>query len=242
MSLALDAIILFTAIFIIWAGARRGFVRSFMSVFSTFASLIAAYAYTPMLAEHVNEKLILSPIAGDINATLISLSRNPATDSFDLGELAVKVPQPLVNILDRYNVDLNSFLQKISGLIGVGEDTVYTYAEEIAAPTANVISAVIAFVALFFAANLALKLLTGIIDLIFRLPVLKAANTALGVVFGIVEAALVVCVLAVALTTLVETMGAIDPELFGADAVDKTLIARHIDDIGFFERIKDILH
>ncbi len=242
MSLALDAIILFTAIFIIWAGARRGFVRSFMSVFSTFASLVAAYAYTPMLRDHINEKLILEPIAGDIHATLISLSRNPATDAFDLGKLASEVPQPLVNVLDRYNVDLNAFLDKIRGLMGVGEDTVYTYAEEIAAPTANVISAVIAFVVLFFAANLILKILTGLIDLIFHLPVLKAANTALGVVFGIAEAALAVCALAVALTTLVETMGSIDPELFGADAVEKTLICRHIDDIGIFERIKDILH
>ncbi len=241
MSLALDAIILFTAIFIIWAGARRGFVRSVMSIFSTFASLIAAYAYTPLLSEYVSKKLILAPITGDIHATLISLSRNPATDLFDLGDLASEIPPPLVNVLDRYNVDLNSFLDKIRGLMGVSEETVYGFAEEIAAPTANVISAVIAFVALFLAANIALKLLTGIIDLIFRLPVLKAANTVLGVIFGVLEAALVVCALAVALNTLVETMGSIDPEMFGADVVEKTLISRHIDDIRIFSRIGDVL-
>ena len=241
MSLALDAIILFTVIFIIWAGARRGFVRSVMSIFTAFASLVAAYAYTPMLSVYINEKLILEPITGDIHATLISLSRNPATDSFDLGTVATKVPQPLVDILDRYNVNLNEFLDKISGLMGVDEETVYGFAEEIAAPTANIISAVIAFVVLFFAVSIVLKLLTGIIDMIFKLPVLKAANTVLGVIFSVAEAALVVCALAVALTSLVETMGSIDPELFGADVVEKTLICRHIDDIGIFSRIGDIL-
>ena len=44
MSLALDAIILFTAVFLIWLGTKRGFIRSVMGLVSTVAALFVAYA------------------------------------------------------------------------------------------------------------------------------------------------------------------------------------------------------
>lgn len=241
MSLALDAIILFAVVFIIWSAARRGFVRAVMNLISTFASFVVAYVYTPKVAEFINGKFILTPIAEDIHTTLKSLARNTSTDLFDLDKLAVDVPAPLVNILDRYNVNLNEFLDKIRGLVDCSEETVYGYAEEIAVPTASAISSVLAFVGLFLVAVLVIKAITELLDYIFMLPSLKAANTVLGVVFGVIEAASVACVLAMSLSILIDVMGSIDPELFGADVVERTMLCKHLKDIDLFSKFHDVL-
>lgn len=241
MSLLLDAIILFFVICIVWSAARRGFVRAFMNLLSTVASLIVAYVYTPTLAAIIDEKLILSPITGDIHATLRSISLNPNTMLFDLGKLADDVPAPLVNMLDRYNVDLNEFIDKIRGLVDCPEETVYGFAEEIATPVSSVISAALAFIIILIGASIVLKLITELLDYIFMLPALKSANTVLGIVFGVIEGAAVACVLAMALSNLVQIMGAIDPNLFGADVLDNTLICKHLDNFEIFSKIREVL-
>ncbi|MBE6617418.1 MAG: CvpA family protein [Ruminococcaceae bacterium] len=241
MSLLLDAIILFSVICIVWSAARRGFVRAFMNLLSTVASFIVAYVYTPTLAAIIDEKLILSPITGDIHATLRSMSLNPNTMLFDLDKLADDVPAPLVNMLDRYNVDLNEFIDKIRGLVDCPEETVYGFAEEIATPVSSVISAALAFIIILLGASIVLKLITELLDYIFMLPALKSANTVLGVIFGVIEGAAVACVLAMALSNLVQIMGAIDPNLFGADVLDNTLICKHLDNFGIFSKIREVL-
>jgi len=241
VSLLLDAIILFSVICIVWSAARRGFVRAFMNLLSTVASFIVAYVYTPTLAAIIDEKLILSPITGDIHATLRSMSLNPNTMLFDLDKLADDVPAPLVNMLDRYNVDLNEFIDKIRGLVDCPEETVYGFAEEIATPVSSVISAALAFIIILLGASIVLKLITELLDYIFMLPALKSANTVLGVIFGVIEGAAVACVLAMALSNLVQIMGAIDPNLFGADVLDNTLICKHLDNFGIFSKIREVL-
>lgn len=241
MSLVLDAIILFFVICIVWSAARRGFVRAFMNLLTTVASFIVAYVYTPTLAAIIDEKLILSPITGDIHATLRSLALNPKTELFDLDKLAADVPAPLVNMLDRYNVDLNEFLDKIRGLVDCPEETVYGFAEEIATPVSSVISAALAFIIILLGASIVLKLITELLDYIFMLPALKSANTVLGVIFGVIEGAAVACVLAMALSNLVQIMGSIDPNLFGADVLENTLICKHLDDFAIFSKIREVL-
>ena len=241
MSLLLDAIILFFVICIVWSAARRGFVRAFMNLLTTFASFIVAYVYTPTLAAIIDEKLILSPITGDIHATLRSLALNPNTMLFDLDKLTVDVPAPLENMLGRYGVELNEFLDKIRGLVDCPEETVYGFAEEIAAPISSVISTAIAFIGILIASSLVLKLVTELLDYIFMLPALKNANTVLGLVLGIVEGAAFACVLAMALSNLVQIMGAIDPNLFGAEVLDNTLICKHLDNFDVFSKIREVL-
>lgn len=241
MSLALDAIILFFVICIVWSAARRGFVRAVMNLLTTVASFFVAYAYTPSLAAIIDEKLILSPITGDIHATLRSLALNPKTELFDLDKLAVNVPEPLVNMLDRYGVNLSEFTDKIRGLVDCPEETVYGFAEEIASPVSSIIATALAFIILLVGASIVLKLITELLDYIFMLPALKSANTVLGLIFGIVEGAAVACALAMALSNLVVVMGAIDPKLFGAHVLENTLICKHLDDFDLFSKIREIL-
>jgi uncharacterized membrane protein required for colicin V production len=228
MSLAIDAIILLGVIIIIWCAAVRGFFRSVMSLAGGIASFFAAYAYSPMLAEYIKEKFLLKGITDSIEGTLRSLADPQKTGEFNLDKLAIDTPKALSDILERYNIEPEAFIPKFSGLTSCGSDVVRGFAEDIATPAANIISSVVAFIALFFGVWLILWIITGLLDLIFKLPMLKRANSVLGILFGAVESVFFASVAATALSALVSALGSIDPNLFGESAVEQTIICKFI--------------
>lgn len=228
MSLAIDAIILLTDVIIIWRGAGRGLVKSVMGLITTAVSFIAAYAYTPVLAAYIKEKYLIEGITNGIFETLKSLAFDTDTDLYNLDRLAIDLPEPFTSILERYNVNIDAFSEKIAGINACGENTVKSFAAEIAEPTSQIIANCVSFVMIFVAALLVLSILTALLNLIFKLPVLSQANSLLGLVFGVVEAVLVAFVLATVLSSLVSSLGAIDPNLFGKDVVADTRICRYL--------------
>ena len=228
MSLAIDAILLLGVIIIIWKAAVRGFFRSVMSLAGGIASFLAAYAYSPVLAQYLKEKFILGGITDSIDGTLRSLADPQKTGTFNLDKLAGDMPQSLTSILDRYNINTDSFVAKFSGLTNCDADVVRGFAEDIATPTADIISSIIAFVLIFVGVWIVLALLTWILDLIFKLPVLKTANKVLGIIFGVVEGALFAVIGAYVLSTLVTALGSIDPNLFGESAINQTIICKFL--------------
>jgi len=241
MSLAIDAVILFTAVFIIWAGTSKGFIRSVMGLISAGASLFAAYAYTPMLALYVKEKFLIGRISEGIAETLRSLAFDTSTDLYDLDRLANDLPEPFTGILNRYNVNIADFSYKLRGITGCDENTVYGFAEEIADPTSTVLASVISFIVIFVGVFIVLGLITSLLDLIFRLPILKSANMFLGFLFGCVEACAIAFVLAVLLSVLVTALGSIDPAMFGEDVVEETMICSKLLELKPVEIITEYL-
>ena len=228
MSLALDAVILFAAVLILWLGVRRGFIRSVMGLVSGVASVVAAYAYTPTLAAHIKKNYLIENITNGIAETLRSLALDTETDLYNLDRLAEDLPEPFTSILERYGVDISAFTEQIRGLTGCSDEVVSALAAQIAAPTTAVISSVIAFAILFFAVLIVLSLLTGLLDLIFTLPVLRSANLLLGFLLGAVEAVFFACLLATVMSVLVDALGAIDPGIFGTDVVEDTIICKFV--------------
>lgn len=241
MSLAIDAVILFTAVFIIWAGTSKGFVRSVMGLISTVAALFVAYAYTPVLSAYIKDRYLIDNIASGIDETLKSLSFDTSTDLYNLDRLAADLPEPFTGILERYGIDIAEFAEKLRGLTGCGEDTVYSFAEQIADPTSSVLASAISFILIFVASFIVLGIVTSLLDLIFKLPILKSANMFLGFVFGAVEAVAVAFILAAILSVLVTSLGSIDPSLFGEDVVSDTIICKKLLEFDVISRITELI-
>lgn len=241
MSLACDGILIGILLFTVFRGWSRGFIQSFLGLVKGFASTIAAYAYTPVLSAYLNDNYILSRITTGINETLRSLALDTATDLYNLDRLAADLPEPLTSILDRYNVSVSDFVSGVMGLTGVSEDTVYHYASEIASPTASLLSSALAFGAIFLGVYAILTLLTGLLDLLFHLPVLNGANKLLGLLFGAGEAYFLVSVMCILLSALVTSLGSLDPHLFGADVIDHTVLCRFFLAHNPLTRLYDVL-
>ena len=80
------------------------------------------------------------------------------------------------------------------------------------------------------AALIALKLITFILDLICRLPVLATLNSLLGFVFGLANAligAWVITNLAVGLT---HALNAVKPDIFNQSVIDGSIIVKFFCD------------
>lgn len=242
MSLAIDAIILLSAVIIIWRGAGRGLVKSVMGLVTSVVSFVVSYAYTPVLAAIIRDKYLSEPITNGIFETLKSLALDTSTDLYNLSRLAVDMPEPFTSILERYNVNITAFTDKIKDITGCGENTVRAFAEEIAAPTSQIIANCISFILIFIAAYIVLSLLTALLNLIFKLPVLSQANSVLGMAFGVVEAVLFAFVAAVVLSSLVSSLGSIDPTLFGRDVVEDTRICKYLIEHNPIDEISSIVN
>ena len=239
MSFAIDAIILLTAVVIIWAGTSRGFIRSVMGLGCTVASLFAAYAYTPVLSNYFRTNFLLDKITSGIYETLKSLAFDTETDLYNLDRLAVDLPAPFTDILERYGIAVESFSDQLRGLTATTDDVVHEFAVQIAEPTDNVIAYDGSFILIFFAVYLVLSMITSLLDLIFKMPVLRGANMFFGFVFGAAEAVLVTFLLATLLSALVTALGAIDPSLFGADVVEDAKICTLLLEHNLLEIIAD---
>ncbi len=237
MSLAIDAVLLFAAILILWLGVRRGFVRSVMGLVTGIASTIAAYAYTPVLAEYIRKNYLIENITNGIAETLRSLALDTETDLYNLDRLASDLPEPFTAILERYSIDLEPFIGQIRGLSACSEEVVDAFAAQIAAPTTTVLASAAAFVILFIGFVIILSLLTGLLDLIFNLPILRSANAMLGFILGAAEAAFIACLLASVMSVLASALGAVDPSLFGPDVVEDTIICKFILRHNFLDRM-----
>ncbi|MBQ3706562.1 MAG: CvpA family protein [Clostridia bacterium] len=241
MTLAIDAILIFAAVLCIWAGTRKGFVRSVMGLISTLVAAIAAYAYTPVLAAFIRDRYLIGRITDGIDETLRSLAFDTSTDLFNLDRVAADLPEPFTAILSRYRIDLSAIVEKMRGFTGVDREAVRSVASDIAGPTANALASAISFLLLFIGAIIVLSLLTLLLDAIFRLPVLKGANTFFGFLFGVLEAAVMVSVLAIVISVLTEALGAFDPALFGPETVDRTVVCRFLLQYNLFDKIYAVL-
>ena len=241
MSFAIDAIILLTAVVIIWAGTSRGFIRSVMGLGCTVASLFAAYAYTPMLSAYFKDNFLLKRITAGIYETMKSLAFDTSTDLYNLDRLAVDLPAPFTDILGRYGIPVDSFAGELKGLSAATEEVVRGFAEKIAEPTAGVIAYIGAFLLIYLAVYLVLALLTSLLDLIFKMPVLRGANMFFGFVFGAAEAFIATFLLAMLLSALVSALGAIDPALFGADVVENAKICSFLLEHNLLQQLIDVV-
>ena len=241
MSLAIDAIILIVGVVIILVAAKKGLIRAIMGLVSSAVSLVVAYAYTPVLAEYIGNEFLLDRITGNINETLKGWALDTSSDLYNLDRLISTPNSDFTGILDRYGVGLDKIADRLRGLVGVTETEVKSVAEEIASPTSNMLASVLAFLAIFAASFILLTLITHILDAIFKLPVLSGINKLLGVLFGVAEAVFVAYILSIALSVLVGALGAISPDLFGEDVVERSIICKFFVEHNICARITDLL-
>ncbi len=247
MSFACDFILIGIALFILYSGWSKGFIKSVMGLVKGIASAVAAYAYTPMLGNIFYEKWILKPLTNGIFETLrgyaldTKLSVELGRDVYNLDRLSLDLPKELVSILERYNVSVPDFLSGISGMDQVTEDAVYDCSVSIAEPTASLLSSALAFIVIFIGVYLVLSLVTALLDHLFRLPVLNTANKLFGIIFGAAEAFLLVAVMSILLSTLVTSLGSLEPNLFGESVIDHTVICKFFVEHNPLRQIYDVL-
>ncbi len=241
MSFACDGILIGIILFTVLCGCSKGFIKSFMGLIKGVASAFAAYSYTPLLAAYLNDNYIMQHITEGIDETLRSLSLDTATDLYNLDRLAADLPEPLISILERYNINVSDFVNHATGMTGVEEEVVRDYSASIASPTASLLSSAISFTVIFVGVFLALSLITGLLDIIFHMPVLNAANKLFGFLFGVAEAYVIVTIMSILLSAIITSLGSIEPNLFGADVIEHTVLCKFFVEHNPIDKIYNVI-
>lgn len=240
MSLVFDGIILLVCVTSIILGAKRGFIKSVMGVFTLVAALCLAYAFTPTAAQYIRNSDLMENVSESIGDTIKSLSRNDE-GTFDLEKMFQDMPDAFQQIIDRYNADENTLSQTVPVNPDASESVVDTLSDTIASPVVDVISNVLAFLLIFIAAVAVLKLITWILDLIFQLPVLKTANAMLGLLVGVVIALVWAWVLSSLSVPFIHAMASISPDLFSESVIENSVILKFFANHSVDDVIKQIL-
>lgn len=241
MSFLFDGILIFICAAVVIVQTKRGFIKSIMHLGSTIASLFVAYAFTPALAAWLNTKVFLDKISGGISETLKSLTENKGTGGFDLDKLASDQPDAFTQILDRYNINMNSVSESIKGVFGAAEDAVESLADSIANDVSYAISSVCAFIAIFCAAMLVLGLLTMLLDFVFRLPVLKSANTLLGFILGVVCAIVLANLFSILSVHMIFALQSVDPEMFNQSVIDNSILLNFFANHNLLDTVSNVI-
>lgn len=238
MSFLLDIVLIAICLAIVILATKRGFVRSLMGFVSKLVALVVAYTFTPALASFLKTKYFMDALVSNISTTLRSYVC--INGEYNFSALSENLPKPVSDLLARYNVTSETISECVSSAKDGGEAALESVSRAIADPVVTMISTAAAFILIFAVSCLALWIVTAVINSAFKLPVLRTANTVMGFAFGVCSAVLVLFAYSSVMAALVSSLGAISPEWFGEDVIERTLIVRlfsHLDLLGVVQKM-----
>lgn len=235
MSFIFDLALIAIVVLTILRSARRGFVKSVMNLVALVAAIVLANAYSPALARWYYDKCIITSVSEKIQA-FVSGFIPSGRETADLS--AVFADSTFLDIVERYGGDVESLQASYGSLTEASAAKIEELSVTIAQPVAETISRVLAYGTIFFGALVLLCVAGLVVDLIFKLPVLRTANKLLGIVFGVVCALLYAWLFAVAAAFAIEALGAIEPGFFGPSVYQNSVLLKFFNEInplrGFF--------
>ena len=187
--LVYDAIIAALLVFFVLQGKRKGFVLTLCGLLAVFVAFLGAAFLSDLLCEPVGR--LLQPILEEnLDQTIHNMVGQSVQQSSlfsDPGQL----PLMLAALEDSQLYHL--FTQALQSALDKGLLEITTTATAaIAAYLAREVARIVLFIISFVVVLLAWTLLSRVLDLAFRLPVLNSVNAALGAVLGLIKGGLFV--------------------------------------------------
>ena len=203
--------LLIIAIFILGGGAilgwRAGFVKTVFSLVSTIAVIALTLIFSPVVTDMLkSSEMIYNPVNEKI-ASFIDLSGvvEGLGESVDAEAIIESLNLP-ESIKDMIRESLTESIDEAEeSAIESVENELETFEAYIAELLTNVIFNAIGFVLTFIIAAVGMAVLTFVMDLLSKLPVISQINTLAGAVIGAVEGLMVLWILFMVLTMLGST-------------------------------------
>lgn len=231
MGILIDIILVVTVVLSVWSGVKRGFIRSVMNIITFAAALLCGWYFYPPLAVVYHNKFLLGKFTENIYNSINSII-SAGIESIDLSRLFADKPEAFLEITRRYNIDIGILEKYFNEQLTKGSsDLTADVAARMAAPVANGLSQILAFLSVFFGVVILLKIVTLILDLIFKLPVLNAFNRISGFILGAVCGLAYAWIISAVLTSAMPFLIMIFPEVFTENTMTSSLFLNLINHI-----------
>lgn len=192
MAVVIDVLLITLVIFLIFRGAKRGFILSLCGLLS----MVIAFFGAQYLVEQFAPKVC----ALFVDRLELSLIQQLSQLDLPVGEELKTLLDALPEIVKRYFIPqetANQIAISVCSLLnGLTENLVAMAARETAALIAQAAAEFLVFAAAFFALMLGCRLAARFLNAVCHLPLLRGMNGFLGAIFGAIHATVLVMLFA----------------------------------------------
>lgn len=220
----------------IW-GYKSGFVVMVINFFKNILALIAAALFATRLGALLYD-LVFKAMFEDMTVNKIAgwLGVDPEA-TLDIGPLLIAQHTEFSKFLEKLGFDIEHIMEKYNEFGGNAGDMMIEY---IAKPLGTVVSNAIAFVLIFIAAVIIIKIVGSIINKIAKLPVLNITNKILGFVLGLALGVIFAFVFVAIVDVIIPYISINGEHLTAASLEEGTIIYKFLVDrtpVGLVEEI-----
>ncbi len=175
----IDIVVAVFILLVLGNGFRKGLIMSLFDLVGLVASFLIAWKYHYIVRDFFIERTgIVDFINNNISTKITDIIGNLPNKELDLGGIFKgfgKLPFDIQRIME-------DFLQTSIG------DTAEAYAQSMSDKITNVFLIIISFTVAFLITYLILMIVAGVLNVLFKAPVLNTANKLLGALFGLLKA------------------------------------------------------
>lgn len=221
MSFVIDFILLVIIGVSIYAGVKRGFIKSAKGIVALLAALVLANTLSPILAGYLRQNVIEDAVTNALHEHFENEDAQGGSDILGdkekLGELSA-----LLLPLGIGEAELYEYYDSVisEGALNVREKLVSYIVEPIVESASQVAAYVIVFLLALVLCNLAALLL----DLFFKLPVLSTANRVLGFAFGALNGLSYAWLASLLLAKALPYLSTVNAELFSEATLSSSVV------------------
>lgn len=201
MQYLVDAIYVLIAVIVVVIFAKRGLFESVFRFGRHIAAGLISYLVGPMVSGYICSNWIYDAVVEIVSKSMGAFLANSA-ESFNVASIIDSLPFLVKQFVDTAMVE-QEYGAFIENFDVIADDLVAT----VATPLSSILSNLIAYVAVYFAALLLLWMVFKVLNGVFKLPVLKTINGLLGAVLGVVTAVLLLAELTWLLTFVLGLVG-----------------------------------
>lgn len=227
MSMALDIVLLIIwAVFII-ISAKKGFVLSLLEFAAVIVAMVVSFQLSSALAPQLYENWLEPKV---ILALQEALPAKGGTAAQQAQAVLASLPENAASFAKAVGIDVNYLAGQIRELnLGSSGQLAKLLAERVGGPIVIQMCRFVLFCIFSVVISIVMKLLAGVIDRIFNLPVLRTANTALGALLGGLKGLVIVALICMTARMIVDLSPQMNEGL--KTMVDSSFIADAVNEI-----------
>lgn len=182
MWILLDVAVVLIVLLSIIAGYRKGFVKTSFKFGMLIAAFIIANSFSPMFSQYLQTTDVYESITNDIRSKISSgIVQNNVRDKQQNGS-----EPELYVILSELGFDVDSAVENYNNALKQSkEDAIKSLDKNIVIPFCRMLISAVSFVIVLVVSIVALKVLMWLLELVFKLPVLKTFNKSAGALAGV---------------------------------------------------------
>jgi uncharacterized membrane protein required for colicin V production len=223
----LDLALVLILVLCVFLGVRKGFAKMLVRVVGTVLAVLVAALLSGQVAGGIYDAFLNNGIQTAIRQQIPTVSAENIEEGID--EAIATLPEFILDFAEQQNLDLEALAGQVLEQVDDQAEDVSALAAEtlstqVVRPIAVSLLTLVCFFVLLIVLLIAVRLLAGIVDKVFNLPLLGTINKVLGGVLGAVQGVLWVLV-AVTAIELIAGTGTVD-SLLNAQVLDQTVLTK----------------